>query len=49
MLRRPIEITGFGAHLVTFMKRGGLKGWMQQWLGVYPLEFQIPTFFVAVD
>ena len=28
---------------------GGLKGSMQHWLGVYPPEFEIPTFFVAVD
>ena len=30
-------------------KRGGLKGSMQHWLAVYPPEFQIPMFFVAVD
>ncbi len=30
-------------------KPGGLKGSMQHWLEVYPLEFQIPMFFVAVD
>ena len=29
--------------------RGGLKGSMQHWLAVYPPEFQIPMFFVAVD
>ena len=28
---------------------GGLKGSMQHWLAVYPPEFQIPMFFVAVD
>src|ERR1700722_8552689 len=28
---------------------GGLKGSVQHWLGVYPREFEIPTFFVAVD
>src|SRR5580692_3492258 len=30
-------------------KTGGLKGSMQHWLGVYPPEFEIPTFFVVVD
>ena len=30
-------------------KRGGLKGSTQHWLAVYPPEFEIPTFFVAVD
>src|SRR5215472_18271576 len=30
-------------------KSGGLKGWMQHWLAVYPPEFEIPTFFVAAD
>ena len=30
-------------------KSGGLKGSMQHWLAVYPPEFQIPMFFVAVD
>ncbi len=33
----------------TLEKWGGLKGWMQHWLGVYPPEFEIPTFFVDVD
>ena len=28
---------------------GGLKGSMQHWVAVYPPEFQIPMFFVAVD
>src|SRR5207245_496905 len=28
---------------------GGLKGSTQHWLAVYPPEFEIPTFFVAVD
>ena len=28
---------------------GGLNGSMQHWLAVYPPEFQIPMFFVAVD
>src|ERR1700676_2814480 len=30
-------------------ERGGLKGSTQHWLAVYPPEFEIPTFFVAVD
>ena len=30
-------------------KPGGLKGSMQHLLAVYPQEFEIPTFFVAVD
>jgi hypothetical protein len=30
-------------------KPGDLKGSMQHWLAVYPPEFEIPTFFVAVD
>src|SRR5947209_15015429 len=30
-------------------KTGGLKGSTQHWLAVYPPEFEIPTFFVAVD
>src|SRR5215470_9714471 len=30
-------------------KRGGLKGSTQHWIAVYPPEFEIPTFFVAVD
>jgi len=30
-------------------KRCRLNWSMQRWLGVYPLEFEIPTFFVAVD
>src|SRR6202030_3670675 len=34
---------------LTPEKRGGLKGSMQHWLAVYPPEFEIPTFFVAVD
>src|ERR1700722_5538061 len=29
--------------------RGDLKGSTQHWLAVYPPEFEIPTFFVAVD
>jgi hypothetical protein len=28
---------------------GGLNGSTQHWLAVYPPEFEIPTFFVAVD
>ena len=28
-------------------KRGGLKGSVQHWLAVYPLEFEIPRFVVA--
>src|ERR1700746_59201 len=35
------------SHLA--ITRGGLKGSMQHWLAVYPPEFQIPMFFVAVD
>jgi hypothetical protein len=30
-------------------KSGGLKGSMQQWPAVYPLECEIPTFLVGVD
>jgi hypothetical protein len=30
-------------------KRGGLKGSMQHWPGVYSPEFQSPTFFWDVD
>jgi len=30
-------------------KSYGLKGSMQHWLAVYAPEFEIPTFFVAVD
>src|SRR5580692_8980939 len=51
-LRRWIEFeehanqAWFGPHSD---KTGGLKGSMQHWLGVYPPEFEIPTFFVVVD
>src|SRR2546427_482798 len=34
---------------ITPEKSGGLKGSTQHWLAVYPPEFEIPTFFVAVD
>jgi len=34
---------------ISVANRGGLKGSMQHWLAVYPPEFQIPMFFVAVD
>jgi hypothetical protein len=34
---------------ISVENRGGLKGSMQHWLAVYPPEFQIPMFFVAVD
>jgi len=30
-------------------KLGGLKGSMQDWLEVYPREFEIPTFLVVSD
>ena len=30
-------------------KSVGLKGSTQHWLAVYPPEFEIPTFFAAVD
>ena len=30
-------------------KTGGLTGSTQHWLAVYLPEFEIPTFFVAVD
>ena len=43
--QRPRKTLGFE----TPADRGGLKGWMQHWLAVYPPEFQIPMFFVAVD
>jgi hypothetical protein len=36
-------------HRIDVENRGGLKGSMQHWLAVYPPEFQIPMFFVAVD
>jgi hypothetical protein len=44
------SISDQGALLrITVDNRGGLKGSMQHWLAVYPPEFQIPMFFVAVD
>ena len=51
------SITGQPGHLHAFQavpttttdNGGGLKGSMQHWLAVYPPEFQIPMFFVAVD
>ena len=38
-----------GLAPIDIEKSGGLKGSMQHWLAVYPPEFQIPMFFVAVD
>src|ERR1700719_1848051 len=38
-----------GYFRIDVGNRGGLKGSMQHWLAVYPPEFQIPMFFVAVD
>jgi hypothetical protein len=34
---------------ITVENRGDFKWSMQHWLAVYPPEFQIPMFFVAVD
>jgi hypothetical protein len=34
---------------ITVEKSGDFKWSMQHWLAVYPPEFQIPMFFVAVD
>ena len=38
-----------GISQIDVANRGGLKGSVQHWLAVYPPEFQIPMFFVAVD
>ena len=42
------DIAGLGEKPVSD-NPGGLKGSMQHWLAVYPPEFEIPMFFVAVD
>ena len=39
----------FGCVSTISNNRGGLKGSVQHRLAVYPPEFQIPMFFVAVD
>jgi len=55
-LRRvtPITVEKSASHQLSQIEiagdnPGGLKGSMQHWLAVYPPEFQIPMFFVAVD
>jgi len=45
----PLGVYARRAFQITVANRGGLKGSMQHWLAVYPPEFQIPMFFVAVD
>ena len=47
--RREGFATSGVAGWIDVDKSGGLKGSMQHWLAVYPPEFQIPMFFVAVD
>ena len=48
-LDKSFGATGRVMSRIDVEKSGGLKGSMQHWLAVYPPEFQIPMFFVAVD
>ena len=51
-LRRvtPITVEKSASHQLSQIEiAGDNKGSMQHWLAVYPPEFQIPMFFVAVD